>query len=102
MVVDTPPCTVVSDTTLLCHCADAVLYVVRSDYATRSQILDGVSVLHQAGAPLAGCVVNGVKERRSHYGYSYGYGYGNKYGYGRKFSRSRSTYPDGGQSDSAR
>lgn len=102
VVVDTPPCTVVSDTTLLCHCADAVLYVVRSDYATRPQILDGVTMLHQAGAPLAGCVVNGVKERRSHYGYGYGYGYGSKYGYGKKYGRSFSSYPDGEKTDSAR
>ena len=81
VIVDTPPCSVVSDTTLLCHYADAVVYVVRMDFANRFRILDGVTMIHQNDAPLIGCVVNGVPERRSHYGYGYGYGYGKKYGF---------------------
>ena len=84
VIMDTPPCGVVSDTSLLCHYADAVLYVVRADHTSSAQILDGVTALYQQDAPLAACVLNGAKERRSQYYYGYGYGYGKKYGYGRK------------------
>ena len=86
VVVDTPPCNVVSDTSLLCRYADAVLYVVKLDYANRLQILDGVTRLHQDGVPLIGCVINGAVPRHNRYGYSYGYGYGKKYGYGKNYS----------------
>lgn len=83
IVVDTPPCGVVSDTSLLARYADCMLYVVKLDYASRSQILDGVTGLYQRDVPLTGCVVNGAKISRSHYGY----GYGSKYGYGQKKGR---------------
>lgn len=82
VVVDTPPCSVVSDTALLSRYADCVLYVVKMDYASQGQILDGITSLHQREVPLTGCVINGAEVKRSHYGYGYGYGYGKKYGYG--------------------
>ena len=81
VVVDTPPTTVVSDTTLLCRYADAVLYVVKMNYANRFQIFDSITMLHQKEVPLIGCIINGASASAHRYGY--GYGYGSKYGYGK-------------------
>lgn len=82
VVMDTPPCSVVSDTALLCRHTDCVLYVVRRDYANRARIIDSVLGMHQQGIRLTGCILNGSARTRRHYGY--GYGYSKKYGYGRK------------------
>ena len=88
VIIDTPPCSVVSDTTLLTRYADCVLYVVRMDYANRHQIQNAMTTLHNLDIPLSGCVINGAPLSGGHYGYHYGYGYGSKgsakYGYGRK------------------
>ena len=60
-----------------------MLYVVRSDYAKRSQITDGIQSLDSQHIKISGCVTNGVAPGRSSHGYGYGkYGYG-KYGYGK-------------------
>ena len=95
IVIDTPPSEVVSDATALCRYADCVLYVIRQDYAKRSQVLNAVTALHQKDVEITGCVFNGVPQYQRQYGYgyrsTYGYGYdygyrkysyGNKYGYG--------------------
>ena len=74
-MVDTPPCTVVSDTSLLARFADCVLYVVKLNYANRFQILDGISSLHQKNVPLTGCIVNGASREQHNYGYGKKYGY---------------------------
>ena len=80
VVMDTSPCAMVADTALLCRFGGCVLYVVRSDWARESQVLDHLSLLHEREVRLSGLVYNGVP-RRSH-GYGYGYGYGSRYGYG--------------------
>lgn len=82
VVLDTAPCGLVSDTALMCHYADHVLYVVRPDCASQTQIFDAVDELYNRGVRLAGVVFNNVPVSHSHYGYKYGYGYGYKYGYG--------------------
>lgn len=96
IVIDTAPCEVVSDTSSLCRCADCVLYVVRQDHAHRSQIINGVTSLHQKDVQLTGCVFNGVPQSHRQYGYGYGYSYGyRKYGYGygyRKYGYGYSKY----------
>lgn len=84
VVVDTPPCSVVSDTAMLSGFADGVVYVVRQDYANKSQIMDAVQSLHSQEVSLIGCILNGAPRSRRGYGYGYGYGYGKKYGYGRQ------------------
>lgn len=92
IIIDTPPCEVVSDTTTLCRCADCVLYVIRQDYAQKGQILNSVTALHQKDVKIDGCVFNGVPQYHRQYGYgyrsSYGYGYDygyRKYGYGSRY-----------------
>lgn len=78
IIVDSPPCGVVSDTATFCRYADCVVYVVRQDHAAESQILDAVESLHQRDIALAGCIMNDVPRKQIRYGYGYGYGYGNK------------------------
>ncbi len=97
VIVDTPPCGVVSDSTLLCRFADSILYVVKEDYAGRSQILDGVNSLSDRGAALTGCIINGIVGTGRRYGYGYGYKYGyGKYGYRSKYGNGRQKDdPDG-------
>lgn len=91
VIVDTPPCGVVSDSGVLCGASDAVIFVVRQDFARTSQIVDAVFGLSERNAPLTGCVLNGSGGSGSRYGYGYGYGYkyGYKYGYGRNYGKSR-------------
>lgn len=82
VIVDSPPCGVVSDTAVFCRYADCVLYVVRQDHAAETQILDAVESLYQRDVNLMGCIMNDVPVRHVRYGYGYGYGYGKGYGYG--------------------
>lgn len=84
IVMDTSPCALVAETTLLCHYAGAVLFVVRPDCASRYQIMDTINELYDRGVNVAGMVFNGAQLHHSSYGYGYkyGYGYGYKYGYG--------------------
>ena len=82
VVVDTPPCSVVSDTATLSRYADSIFYVVRLDHANKAQIVDTMLNLHQQDITLTGCILNGAPRSSHSYGYGYGYGYGRKYGYG--------------------
>lgn len=93
VVIDTPPSEVVSDATALCRYADCVLYVVKQDYAKRSQVINAITSLHQKDVKIAGCVFNGVPQFHRQYGYGYrsSYGYGYDYGY-RKYSGYGSKY----------
>jgi capsular exopolysaccharide synthesis family protein len=90
VVIDTPPSEIVSDTTALCRCADCVLYVVRQDYAQKSQILNAVTSLHNKDVKITGCVLNGVPQSHHSYGYNYGkynrYSRYSKYGKYHKYS----------------
>jgi len=87
IIMDTAPCGVVADATLLCHFASSLLYVVKPDYATRPRIVDCVNSLYEKGAPITGFVFNGLARSYNNQGYGYGYGYG--YGsYGKKRRRS--------------
>lgn len=81
IVVDTPPCTFMHDTSLIAPCMDTGLMVIRQDYAHVNKIISGVESLSQAGLTLAGCTINGEATGIGSYGYGkYGYG---RYGYGR-------------------
>lgn len=85
IILDTPPCGVVSDTPLICRCADDVLFVVKQGYAKKSQIIDIVTSLHDKNIRLAGCIINATSGSSYRYGCGYGYGYG----YGRKTTHSK-------------
>lgn len=84
IIIDTPPCAMMNDAALAADCADAIMLVIRQDFARREKIQDGVEVLDSSNASLIGCVINGEDVGSGSYGkYGYGkYGYG-KYGYGK-------------------
>ena len=81
MILDTPPCSVLADAAEVAALADAGLLVVRQDYASRDQIIDGVQRLGDADLPMIGWVFNYVERSLST---SSDYGYGAIYGYGKK------------------
>ena len=93
-IMDAPPCDTLADVTVLQQYADAILYVVRQDYAPVSRILSAVEDLCEQSEKLIGYVLNYTAETASGYG-KYGYGsysygkYGNgyygKYGYYEKY-----------------
>ena len=95
ILIDTPPCGVISDAAILAGVSDGVLYVVRQDKVVRSSVRSGINALTANGGKILGCVLTGATGGLGGYGghYSYGgyykyyrYGYGRKqkYGYGLK------------------
>ncbi len=83
VILDTPPCSLLADAAEVAELADAGLLVVRQDFASRGQILDGVQRLGDADLPMIGWVINYVERSLSYtsdddYGYGYGYGYGHE------------------------
>lgn len=85
IIIDTPPCTTTADAATLCGAADKVIYVIRENYALRTQIYDGVQSISNNGGQICGFVLNycTVSPHSSRYGYGYSkYGY-SKYGYGK-------------------
>lgn len=81
IILDTPPCGVLSDASDIAVAVECAVMVVRSDYASKGRIVEGASVLGDNKLELVGCVINGSKQRDGYGYYSY-YGYG-RYGYGR-------------------
>jgi len=90
IVIDTAPTLLVTDTLLLSHLADAMLFICRSNY-TEKEILNYPKELIKAGKiKNVGIVLNSVgKNARYHYGYSYKYGYSYNYGYGYGYSNTK-------------
>lgn len=81
IILDTPPSSILSDASEAAALADCALMVIRQNYASQDQILEGVQLITDSGLSLVGCVLNGVERKilSGSYGY-YGYGYGGKYG----------------------
>ncbi len=85
VLVDTPPCGLVSDALFFAQAADAAFYVILQDTVRIPKIQSGLNNLMSTDVNIMGCVINGMESKHSHYGYGYGYkshGYG--YGYGKK------------------
>ena len=84
IILDTPPCSMMTDAAAFSQHADKVVYVIREDYAASHQIYDSIQALSAAGADICGYVFNRASSvntaRYGRYGYSkrYGYGYGRK------------------------
>ncbi len=95
IVIDVPPARDFEDALIVKDYADAVLYVVRQDYAPKTQIIDTISLLEAEKANVTGFVFNGVTGVLGTYGYgrysSYGrygrYGHYSRYGYYGKYSK---------------
>lgn len=81
IVLDTPPAGILADAAHYYEYADAVLMVIRQDWAKQSRILDTVQGFPGQGEKLLGCAINMVKTGFASYGYGYSsYGYGYRYG----------------------
>lgn len=81
VILDTPPCAILSDAMNIAEYADAAVFIVRQDYARINDILEGVQNLYDEELPICGCVLNSAEVGITGYGYSRSYGYG-RYGYG--------------------
>ena len=89
VIIDTPPCGMISDATIIANSADAVVYVVRQDAVLQSNIRAGISSLLETETNFLGCILNGASSGFGSYGYykyyrggySYKYGGYKKYGY---------------------
>lgn len=96
VLVDTPPCGMISDATIIASAVDAVIYVVRQDFVHQSNIRTGISSLLETEVEFLGCILNGASGGGGGYysyngyynnyrgGYSYRRGYYKKYGYSKK------------------
>ncbi len=91
ILVDTPPCGIISDASIIASAADAVIYVIRQDAVMQTSIRAGISTMLETETKFLGCVLNGATGGLGGYGnyYKYGgynkyyrYGYSRKYGYG--------------------
>lgn len=81
--IDTPPCGIISDATVIAGAADAVLYVVKQDTVMSTSIRAGINTLLSTDVKLLGCVLNGTVGGAGGYGNYYGYGgYSKYYRYG--------------------
>lgn len=88
VLIDTAPVGQVAETMSLSHVLDTMIFVVRFDGASMSQIREALFRIQKSGKRVLGCIVNDVKSlgtaRRSGY-----YGYGDHY-HSRGPSRKRS------------
>ncbi len=91
ILVDTPPCGLVSDALFFAQAADAAYYVILQDAVRISKIQSGFNNLLSTDIRILGCILNGAQASHAGYGYGYryyGYGYGYKtyhnYHYGSK------------------
>jgi capsular exopolysaccharide synthesis family protein len=84
VVVDTAPTLLITDTTLVTHLADAVLYVARANFTEKKLLKFIAGLKDYNNIKNIGIVLNNVGEEKSNgygYGYSYNYNYGYGYGY---------------------
>ena len=90
--IDTPPCGMLQDAMILSAVSDAVIMVVRQDFAARDRILSTMGLMADTGTTLLGYVINGEETGIGSYGYGrYGYG---RYGYGKYGKYGRYGYGD--------
>ena len=80
VILDTPPCSLLADAAEVAELAECGLMVIRQDYASRDQILDGIQRLGDGKLPIIGCAFNNIRKGLSG-GYGYGYGKERKRGW---------------------
>jgi polysaccharide biosynthesis transport protein len=88
VIIDSAPVHAVSDTLLILNRVQTLCLVVRCRKTPRDAVRRAVQMLKEAGAPLAGVILNQIPRSRGGYGYHYdsyySYGYYGKYSYGGK------------------
>lgn len=91
ILVDTPPCGIISDASIIAGATDAMIYIIRQDAVMQNAIRSGVSSMLETETRFLGCILNGATGGIGGYGnyYKYGgynkyyrYGHSYKYGYG--------------------
>ncbi len=89
IIIDSPPAGDFEDALVISDYADAVLYVVKQDYAPESKVIDTITLLETEKVNVIGYVFNGVTGVLRSYGYGkYGrYGHYSRYGYYGKYGR---------------
>lgn len=80
VVLDSPPCGIISDTALLGRAAECLLFIIKQDHASQNQILEALTGLDERDLTISGCVLNDVPRSRLRGAGGYGYGYSKKYG----------------------
>ncbi len=83
IIIDTPPCLLVSDTLSIRHLADQMLFVVRCNY-TDINLLNYIKDLYEKKVigDSSMIILNGLGVKGKYgYGYAYNYSYGYKYNY---------------------
>ncbi len=79
ILIDTPPCGIISDASIIASAADAVIYVIRQDVVMQTSIRTGINSMLETGTKLLGCLLNGATGGPGGYGNYYKYGGYNKY-----------------------
>lgn len=102
--VDTPPCGVISDASIIARVVETVIYVIRQDAVLQSSIRAGINSMLETDAKFLGCILNGTIGGIGGYGsyYKYAgyyryYNYSSKYGYSAKNKYYRSYSSGAGQ-----
>ncbi|MBT7620661.1 MAG: polysaccharide biosynthesis tyrosine autokinase, partial [Flavobacteriales bacterium] len=81
IILDTPPCGLVTDSVITMKMSNINLYIVRHNY-TKENMLNIINDLHNSEqVKNINIIINDYIVSSSSYGYGYGYGYGNGYGY---------------------
>ena len=83
VIIDTAPTLLVTDTAIIAHLADTVLYVARANYTEKKLIKYIGTIKKSQSIKSMGVVLNNVGENERYgYSYNYTYNYGYEYGYG--------------------
>lgn len=88
--IDTPPCGVISDASIMARVVESIIYVIRQDAVYQASIRAGINSMLETDAKFLGCLLNGVAGGIGGYGGNYRYSgyykyynYSSKYGYGK-------------------
>jgi polysaccharide biosynthesis transport protein len=76
VIIDTPPCLIISDSTVLASSLKSAVFLVIDALKTRRiGAVKAKEQFEKVGVNLKGVIVNRVNPRDEDYGYGYGYGY---------------------------
>jgi capsular exopolysaccharide synthesis family protein len=79
IIVDTPPLLGLADSLLISKVVDGLIFVIRADQTTQRDVATASEILHQAGAPVYGFILNCVNLKRLENSYYYGTYYSRYY-----------------------
>lgn len=80
IIIDTPPCGLLTDASIVAETADAVLFVIDQDGVRTPRIRAAMDTVLGKNARFMGCILNNAASGLIGYGSNYGYGYGYRYG----------------------